>query len=555
MDQTPKDKIIGSDAWKQAIAKYKELPKWKDWFAKAPIAASRRMELNFYVTEFRSCKWFDRAAYLALREELENALDGKSLEYLIQTADKESARKHYKSLLPRIGPPIVYDEEIANAMMHHDRWAEFYTNLNDEDEFEGGTTGKEVRYVMELDMAERKAKKAKKDTAPYDEKRNSTISGFSRDAICFLCAAYDYQEDEEPLYERDIYLRQLDLIDKRVFGGLWVSFNPNNQRKRFDLELQMKSGIITEAIARYCLDDQNIEQHIKLSDKLQETIQEEFLNCDFISWHSQYGNPHAECTPEDWLVRVRYGVAYYPGNVPGFKVHHSQGYENARPRAWHHLAAILRALHKAPDGPDFIPDLCTNNAGGEVIPTYVAERLAFHAAFACAIPYGAELPQKNETTIVPLAAQESARKPNPDLALFSDTELKHFFKGEIMFSQTKLSQEATGFAVFRGKTLCFIFLCGTHEDAERILHRMPTPEVRFHAGQVNAESAMQKIAMILSGTALFNEQDNPPYAYFGHQAGIITKSEAFLTKDRKLDYMYLLCNSDEFLPRFVQTSY
>ena len=85
MDQTPKDKIIGSDAWKQAIAKYKALPKWKDWFAKAPIAASRRMELNFYVTEFRSCKWFDKTAYLALREELENALDGKSLEYLIQT--------------------------------------------------------------------------------------------------------------------------------------------------------------------------------------------------------------------------------------------------------------------------------------------------------------------------------------------------------------------------------------------------------------------------------------------------------------------------------------
>lgn len=25
MDQTPKDKIIGSDAWKQAIAKYKAL--------------------------------------------------------------------------------------------------------------------------------------------------------------------------------------------------------------------------------------------------------------------------------------------------------------------------------------------------------------------------------------------------------------------------------------------------------------------------------------------------------------------------------------------------
>ena len=554
MDQTPKDKIIGSDAWKQAIAMYGALPEWKPLLAKAPLAARRRMELNFYFTEFHSCDWFNKTAYLELRRQLENELDGEALEYLIKTTKNESTQQHFKSLLPRIGPPIVYDEEIADAMMHHDRWAEFYTNLNDEDEFEGGTTGKEVRYVMELDMAAREAKKAKKDIAPYDEKRRSTINGFSRDAICFLCAAYDYMEDEEPLYERDIYLRQLDLIDKRVFGGLRLALYPHDQEKRFDLELRMKSGMATEAIAKYRLDGQNIVRHIKLADELQETVQEEFLNCDFISWHTQYGNPHKENAPEEWTTQVKYGVAYSPEGIPSLKFHRSQGYANERPRAWHHLAAILRALRRVPDGIDFIPDLCKTNAGGEVIPLEEAEMLAFHAAFQCNIPFSAEIQQSGDLTVVPLEAQNATRMRHPGIIPFSGFKQTPFFSETPACTQINLHERATGFAIFKGVTLCVIFLCGTHEDAEQVLHAMHVPNVRFHTGQVNPESAMQKIAMVLSGTALFNyEHKDPPYAYFGHQSGIHTQSEAFLTKDLKLDYIYLLCNSDEFMPRFVQT--
>ena len=442
--------------------------------------------------------------------------------------------------------------EIHDFLMGHHNYAERHPYISSLDKNPDKSLAK-IQEILDLDLDIREAGELKTDCFTLESKRLTLLSGLDRDELTYLCDTYHAVEGEEPLEEYEFYLHRLAMIDLRLLTSVKIEFT-QKAGAALDIAIKLRERqLVSLEINGSAID-------IEKADK--DLIVRELELCNFAAWAPEYGSADDSGVVGDveWSVRTRYVIDSTPDGHRKLKIFRSdgygplEGYSFSYPLEWHHLMKLLRYLHSLPNGIVKLPDVTgIRGAGWEELQAI--QRTAFHAAFVCTIPYGAELPQKNETTIVPLTAQESARKPNPDLKLFDDGKLNPFFKGEIMFSQTKLNREATGFAVFRGKTLCFIFLCGTHEDAERILHRMPTPEVRFHAGIVDADLAMQKIAMVLAGTALFNyKQDDPPYAYFGHQPGVFTKSEAFLTKDLKLNYMYLLCNSDEFLCRFVQTS-
>lgn len=443
--------------------------------------------------------------------------------------------------------------EIHDFLMGHHNYAERYPYISSLDKNPDKSLAK-IQEVLDLDLGIREARESKTDCAALESKRLTLLSGLDRDELTYLCDAYHAVEGEEPLEEYEFYLHRLAMTDLRLLTSVKIEFTQKTGTA-LDIAIKLRERQLVSLEINGTV--------IDITETDPDLIVRELELCNFAAWAPEYGSADDSGVVGDveWSVRTKYVIDSMPDGHRKLKIFRSdgygplEGYSFSYPLEWHHLMKLLRYLHSLPNGIVKLPDVTgIEGAGWEELEA--AQRIAFHSAFACAIPHGAALPQKDDVTIVPLTAQESARKPNPDLVLFNDSELNPFFKGKILFSQTKLDREATGFAVFRGKTLCFIFLCGTHEDAERILHKIPTPEVRFHAGIVDADSAMQKIAMVLAGTALFNyKQDDPPYAYFGHQPGVFTKSEAFLTKDLKLDYMYLLCNSDEFMPRFVQTSY
>ena len=82
-----------------AIAKYREDPKWRKIFDEAPQGAKFRIALNFWVSANAKNPNFNRAAYLSLRAALEKDLVLEDLEYLVDTAANDASKAHYRQLM------------------------------------------------------------------------------------------------------------------------------------------------------------------------------------------------------------------------------------------------------------------------------------------------------------------------------------------------------------------------------------------------------------------------------------------------------------------------
>ena len=82
-----------------AIAKYREDPKWRKIFDEAPQGAKFRIALNFWVSANAKNPNFNRAAYLSLRAALERDLVLEDLEYLVDTAANDASKAHYRQLM------------------------------------------------------------------------------------------------------------------------------------------------------------------------------------------------------------------------------------------------------------------------------------------------------------------------------------------------------------------------------------------------------------------------------------------------------------------------
>ena len=82
-----------------AIAKYREDPKWRKIFDEAPQGAKFRIALNFWVSANAKNPNFNRAAYLSLRAALEKDLVLEDLEYLVDTATNDASKAHYRQLM------------------------------------------------------------------------------------------------------------------------------------------------------------------------------------------------------------------------------------------------------------------------------------------------------------------------------------------------------------------------------------------------------------------------------------------------------------------------
>lgn len=548
--------IIRSVEWNEAVAEYAKDSKWKDVLSSVPPMARLRLEMNLYFSKFHERKDFDRRAYLKARRYVELALDARDLECLVKNSANEDAAKHYQGLLSGNPIRIGYDDELFHEMMSHDRWGEFWVDPYDEGRLEDGTPLIFLSRIMELDASARDAKRKNKDTSCYDRRRLELLAGLSREAVCYLCAAYETTEDETPLDEREIYCRQLEVLDGRRVSGVRVTFAPGRPREEFSVDFSITSDHITCIAARYTLDGLEKKENLKLDFEDLREVEDLLYQCAFLEWRETYGNAYEANEGERWVVRVRSDVGIDPGDGHAItRLHWSCGYGEARPRQWVLLVMLIRRLRRAKGGLGRMPDFYfAQYEDKDPVDFKAAERLAFHTAFECGLCKDSAIRTEGDYTVVALSAKDAAELSHPELSF-----ARHFAENRAAYGQSKygfgmdLPEDATGFAIMKGRTLAFVYLGGSHADAVRLLHEMPDLKLRFSKGVPTAEEAMRKIATLFSGLALFNLADKSvPYAYTGHQAGVIPCGEAYLTSDRRLDYVYVGCNGDEFLPRFSQ---
>lgn len=87
----------------QAIREASQDPAWREKFMNAPAGAMERLAISFYFSTFyKDFSPTDFDEYRQLREEIEKTLDEEDLQYLIDNVGKDSAVKHYTSLLEKI---------------------------------------------------------------------------------------------------------------------------------------------------------------------------------------------------------------------------------------------------------------------------------------------------------------------------------------------------------------------------------------------------------------------------------------------------------------------
>lgn len=109
------------------------------------------------------------------------------------------------------------------------------------------------------------------------------------------------------------------------------------------------------------------------------------------------------------------------------------------------------------------------------------------------------------------------------------------------FRMVQLPADANGFAVFTGRTLTYICLCLTHNNAAQALRRVPMFE--HHPGKLklDAHDAGVHVGTYLNGLRLFGVTED--YSYFGHQGGLDGLGECWLDPEGKLVFAYVRCNS------------
>lgn len=83
----------------EAVRLFLKGPKWRKIYDDAPENAKNRIALNFYWSACKDKPGFDRAAYLSLRNRLEEMLKWDDVVYMISMAQNDLAKKHYRRLL------------------------------------------------------------------------------------------------------------------------------------------------------------------------------------------------------------------------------------------------------------------------------------------------------------------------------------------------------------------------------------------------------------------------------------------------------------------------
>lgn len=440
------------------------------------------------------------------------------------------------------------EREVWDFFMTYDRFGEYVISINDHDEL----AKEDVRLVMDsvnLDVKIRAAKSAGEDTANLEAKRAALLQTLTRNAACYLCETY--QDDDNELEERQQYLKQLEILDRKSIRWfrLWL-FPEDEETIRVEVNFYNDGHVSSVRFNSKKADmDEGQLQHVE---KLVRA-------CNTVSWRDAYGNIfsaesyHGGFT-EEWKVATCIRLDQDASAAGKCRIHETNGYGKDYPPEWHHLMSLVRFLYKHTDNLMQLPEI-EGIKGKEAIDISESEKLVFHKAFTCSMPYPSRMQTRGEYTAVPLKVPYAARCRNPSLCPWDNPNCLSCgeFSNEKIGFTTDLDPHATGFAIMRGRTLVFIYLGGSYEDASRLLKEMPQIETGFTPGIPTEREAMQKIAMVLTGAALFNWQvKDVPYAYTGHQEGIWSEGQAYLTKDEQLNYFWTGCNSDVFMPRFSQ---
>jgi len=253
----------------------------------------------------------------------------------------------------------------VQAMTEFPRWLEFYYRLNDGDDFGDGVLGEHVRGVMILDsMLEYLNGAINPDD--FIEDRLAMIRKLNRNAICFLCEAYNPNQAARMLPQVQLYQLRLAAIDmsccKRLNATvktgsagvfkLWIVFNDDPAKRVFKI-LDPADGITKQV----SLSTLNLPQFM-----------EEFHACGFAQWRNEYGNFWAHGSPADdttneseaaWQVKYWYlGDFQYDkktGLTHSYPFHLSTGWlgNTDYPETWHHFVRIIILLFDALPPADF----------------------------------------------------------------------------------------------------------------------------------------------------------------------------------------------------------
>ncbi len=447
---------------------------------------------------------------------------------------------------------MTHDEIEAFFMSHH-QYATYVSQIDELSEMDWRTQ-QSVESLLSMDKSIREAESQSLDATALLAKRIAKVKLLDRDALSYLCAIYHAAPEEEPLKEYDFYSEWLSYKDRKKINFLRINLDKNQNSIMlcfyFDLD-----GRVSRIESRY---GTKVRKDSKTDGLDWAKIDDLIYLCDFTESRLSYGNPYdccdSQCNNANWTVFVKFPISHEADGTWRLALKRSEGFGVEVPAQWCHVEALVRELYrkrcllKMPEMPQSFVDCCNQKA--QLL-------LAFHKAFWCNAT-GEHIRWKGDYGVLQLHAGKDTGIEHPEIKIrekewYGVPPAYSFGEGN---ADLPASEEgsATGFAIFKGTTLVFIFLGCSNKDVVRLLRRFPVVETEFTRGKLSLDQAMQKVKMVLSTTALFvHKVSRPTHAIFGHQPGIPGAGCAYLKRDLSLDYMMLPCNSDGFDPRFVQT--